>query len=382
MKIVHVITNLEIGGAEMMLYRLVEALDGQGHQAHVVCLRNGGTLADQIEQLGIPVERLNMRRAAPNPAVVLRLAQILRRIEPDAVQTWMYHADLLGGLAAQMAGVPIAWGLHHSTLSPAYNKRGTVLIARACARLSRRVPDAIVCCAEATRRLHAEFGYDASRMVVIPNGFDVDAFRPDPAARLSVREELGIAPDTPLVGILARFHPQKDHRTFVQAAGRLRAWRDDVHYLLAGGDITWDNSELVGRIEEAGIRDRCHLLGNRSDVSRLQASLDVACLSSQGGEALPLTIGEAMASEVPCVVTDVGDAALLVGDTGHVVPTRDPEALAAACRELLDMSPIERSALGAAARRRIAEHYALPAIADRYVRLWEQIAEGGARWAA
>ncbi len=383
MKVAHVITSLTIGGAEMMLLRLLSALQGREHQAHVICLRHGGIVADRIEALGVPVERLGARPGLPNPAVIVRIAHLLRRIQPDVVQTWMYHADLFGGLAAQAAGAPpVAWGLHHSTLSPAYNKRSTLLTARACARLSARLPAAIVCCAESTRRLHTAFGYDERRMVVIPNGFDLEEFRPDPEARISVREELGIPPESRLVGLIARFHPQKDHRTFIEAAARLCAWRDDVHILLAGGRLDWANAELVRWIDEAGIRDRCHLLGRRTDVSRIQASLDVACLSSQGGEALPLTIGEAMASGVPCVVTDVGDAALLVGDTGRVVPVRDPEALALACRSLLDLSLPEWAALGAAARSRVAEHYALPAIAQRYADLWERLAARGLQWAA
>ncbi|GIW04821.1 MAG: glycosyl transferase [Thermomicrobiales bacterium] len=383
MKVAHVITSLTIGGAEMMLLRLLSALQSREHQAHVICLRHGGAIADRIEALGVPVERLNARPGLPNPALMVRLAHHLRRIRPDVVQTWMYHADLFGGLAAQAAGgPPVAWGLHHSTLSPAYNKRSTLLTARACAHLSRRLPAAIVCCAESTRRLHAALGYDEQRMVVIPNGFDLDEFRPDPAARIAVREELGLSPQTRLVGLIARFHPQKDHRTFIEAAGRLCAWRDDVHVLLAGGRLDWDNTELVRWIDEAGIRNRCHLLGRRTDISRIQASLDVACLSSQGGEALPLTVGEAMASGVPCVVTDVGDAALLVGDTGRVAPVRDPEALAQACLSLLELPLPEWTALGAAARRRIAEHYALPDIAQRYAGLWDQLAERGLRWAA
>jgi glycosyltransferase involved in cell wall biosynthesis len=383
MKVAHVITNLSIGGAEMMLLRLLSALQGREHEAHVICLRHGGIVADRIEALGVPVERLGARPGLPNPAVIIRIAHLLRRIKPDVVQTWMYHADLFGGLAAQAAGAPpVAWGLHHSTLSPAYNKRSTLLTARACARLSGRLPAAIVCCAESTRRVHAAFGYDERRMVVIPNGFDLEEFRPDPAARISVREELGLPPRARLVGLIARFHPQKDHRTFIEAAARLCTWRDDVHMLLAGGRLDWENAELVRWIDEAGIRGRCHLLGRRTDISRIQASLDVACLSSQGGEALPLTIGEAMACGVPCVVTDVGDAALLAGDTGRVVPVRDPEALALACQSLLDLPLPEWVALGAAARRRIAEHYALPVIAQRYADLWEQLAARGLQWAA
>ncbi len=382
-KVVHVIAGLETGGAEMVLYRLLAQLSTTGSDAVVVNLQSGGPVAAQIEDLGIPVIPLGMWRGVPDPSLVLQLARLLRRERPHVVQTWMYHSDLIGGLAARAAGSPaVAWGLHHSNLSPAFIKRSTLLTARTCARLSRRLPTAIVCCAESTMRLHAAIGYAAERMLVIPNGFDIDLFRPDPAAREAVRREIRLPPEAKLLGLVARFHAQKDHRTFLRAAALLRQERDDLHFLLCGGDVTWDNARLVAWIDEAGIRDRCHLLGQRTDVPAIQASLDLACLSSQGGEALPLAIGEAMAAGVPCVVTDVGDSALVVGETGRVVPPGDPAALAAACRAVLDLGDAEREALGRRARRRIAERYSLRESAGRYEALYECLAAGAAACAA
>jgi glycosyltransferase involved in cell wall biosynthesis len=377
MKVVHVITGLKMGGAEVMLLRLLKQLRSHDYDPYVVGLTEPGPVSDEIVGLGVPLEALSAKRGAPGPATVYSVARILRRVRPDVVQTWMYHSDLIGGLAARAAGnPPVAWGLHHSNLSPAFNKRSTLVTARTCARLSRVLPAAIVCCAESTRRLHAEFGYDEDKLLVIPNGFDLDTFRPDPVARADVRRELGLPNETRLIGLIARFHPQKDHETFIRAAGIVRAQRDDTHFVLCGDFLDWNNAELVGWIERAGVRDRCHLLGRRSDVGRIQASFDVAALSSQGGEAMPLTIGEAMACGVPCAVTDVGDAARLVGDTGRVAPPRDPAALAAACLELLSLPADASARLGAAARRRIAERYSLPVVADRYWELHEHLALG------
>jgi glycosyltransferase involved in cell wall biosynthesis len=379
MKAVHVITSTHTGGAEVMLLRLLQQLQqdpAAGYDPYVISLLEPGAISAQIEALGIPVESLSARRGVPTPTMVGRLARIMRRERPVVVQTWMYHADLIGGLAARVAGnIPVAWGLHHSNLSPSFNKRSTLLTARACAHASRWLPSAIVCCAESTRKLHREFGYDADKLMVIPNGFDLDIFRPDPEAPASVRRELGIPETTRLIGVAARFHPQKDHETFVKAAEQIAATREDTHFLLCGDLVTWDNEELVGWIDAAGIRDRFHLLGRRRDLGRIQASLDVACLSSQGGEAMPLTIGEAMASGVPCVVTNVGDAARLVGDTGRIVPTRDPAAMAEACLAMLSLPLIDHARLGVAARRRISENYSLPMIADRYLALHEQLAQ-------
>jgi glycosyltransferase involved in cell wall biosynthesis len=383
MKVVHVVTTLKTGGAEVMLLRLLEQLRTSDYDPYVVGLTEPGEISDAIARLGIPVEALGSRRGVPDPGTVFRVARVLRRVQPDVVQTWMYHSDLIGGLAARVAGnPPVAWGLHSSDLSSAIIKRSTLMTVRTCARLSTWLPAAIVCCAESTRRQHAELGYDEEKLIVIPNGFDLDVFRPDPAARAAVRRELGLADETRLVGMVARFHPQKDYQNFVRAAGIIRAQRDDTHFLLCGASLDWENAELVRWIDEAGVRDRCHLLGRRTDVGRMQASFDIGCLSSRGGEALPLTVGEAMACGVPCVVTDVGDAALLVGDTGRVVPPRDPAALAAAIDALLTLDADARGRLGAAARRRIGERYSLPVIAGRYAALHEQLAVGRVRCAA
>jgi glycosyltransferase involved in cell wall biosynthesis len=382
MKVVHVITALKTGGAEVMLLRLLQQLQGTGYDPYVVGLAGPGEVSDQISALGVPVSALGGRRGVPDPSAVVNVARILRRVRPDVVQTWMYHSDLVGGLAARVAGnPPVAWGLHHSNLSPEFNKRSTLMTVRACARLSSRLPSAIVCCAESTKRLHAEFGYDDAKMLVIPNGFDLEAFRPDPEARLTIRRELGLPDSALLMGMLARFHPYKDHRTFVRAAGLLRARHDDVHFVLCGSNLTWENAELVKWIDEAGVRDRMFLLGRRRDVRVIQASLDVACLSSSC-EAMPLSVGEAMASGVPCAVTDVGDAALLVGDTGRVAPPGDPAALADAAFALLSLRPEERVRLGAAARRRIEERYSLPLIARRYAELHERLTLGALPCAA
>jgi glycosyltransferase involved in cell wall biosynthesis len=286
----------------------------------------------------------------------------------------MYHANLVGGLAARLAGIrPLAWGIRQSVLDPRYHKRTTIWTARLCARLSRHLPDRIVCCSEAVRRAHAAFGYETGRMVVLPNGFDLDAYRPDPAVRLSVRQELGLPEGTLLIGLVARFNPQKDHHNFMQAAALLHARLPDVHFLLCGDGVSMQNAELAQWVEEADIGPNIHLLGCRQDVPRLSAALDIASSSSYG-EGFPNVVGEAMACGVPCVVTDVGDSALIVGDTGRVVPPRNPQALAEAWHDLLIAGPNYRRLLGTAARRRIQECFSLPTITRRYEQLYEEMA--------
>jgi len=371
MKVLHVITSLDTGGANVMLYRLVSRTDREAFETEVVSLIDIGPIGQKIQALGVPVRAVGMRRGVPNPLAVLRLAHWLREDPPDVIQTWTHHADLVGGLAAKLAGsIPVAWGIHHSTFDPRGTKRMSVWTAMTCARLSRWLPARIVCCSEASQQTHRQLGYAADKMLVIPNGFDLATFRPDQGARQSVRRELGIPAEAPLIGLVARFDPYKDHRNFVQAAVRLHARVPESHFLLCGDGVTWENPELAGWIEAAGIRDRCHLLGRREDAPRLTAALDIASTASSG-EAFPLVIGEAMASGVPCVVTDVGDSAIIVGETGVVVPPRDPQALADGWTKLLvDMSSEERRQLGLAARQRIAERYDLGKIVEQYERLY------------
>ena len=374
--VLYVITGLFRGGAELMLYRLLSRLDRTRFTPQVVSLLDHGPVSRKIQALGIPVRSLGMKRGIPNPAVVLRLAGWLRQDPPDMMQTWMYHADLVGGLAAQLVGnIPVAWGIRHSDLNSETSSRLTHLTVKTCAILSRWLPDRIVCCSEASRQVHTALGYAAEKMVVIPNGCDVETFRPNSGARAPVRKELAVSEDAPVIGMVARFDPQKDHHTFIRAAQLLHRDRPDAYFLLCGNEMTWENQELARWIDEAGLRTRCHLLGRRDDdIANVTAALDIASLSSAYGEGFPNVVSEAMSCGVPCVVTDVGDAALIVGQTGIVVPPRNPEALAAAWCKMLEMGCEGRRHMGIAARQRIRERFDIAEVAGRYEHLFEELA--------
>jgi glycosyltransferase involved in cell wall biosynthesis len=374
MKILHLITGLGIVGAEMMLFNLLIQPVFTRETCQVISLTEIGPLGTRIQQAGIPVQSLGMRPGRPDMRALWQLTTWLRSDPPDVIQTWMYHADLLGGLAARLAGnIPVLWGLHHTLDGDQPVQPRTMLVLRLNALLSGWLPRRVVCCAESARQAHIRVGYSPKRMVVIPNGVDLEKFHPDPGARSSLRHELGLHPETQLIGLFARFHPQKDHRTFAEAAGRLHARLPKAHFVLAGEGITTANVSLQDWFQAAGLSTQVHLLGLRQDMPRLMAGVDIASLSSSYGEALPLSIAETMACGVPCVVTAVGDAVLLVGDTGRTVPPRDPAALSEAWEELLSLSEVARGTLGQRARVKIQVGYNIIPVAARYASLYASI---------
>ncbi|MFT4039438.1 MAG: glycosyltransferase [Thermomicrobiales bacterium] len=387
--IVHVIGTLEVGGAQMMLWKLISQMDPQRFRHVVVCAFEGGPFAERLEAAGVPVIDLRMRHGAQPPGLkrrVLRvlkapgalasLGMVLRRVRPNLVLTWGYHVDTLGLAAAAPLGIPVVWTIF-SSFNPFFG-RFVMAINQAAVQLSR-FPAAVVSDSEAGRAWHIKLGYRARQWRVIPSGFDLAQFAPSAAARAALRQELGLAAETPLIGLIGRYNPVKGHETFVAAAGIVLQDHPTAHIILAGPGVTWENAELCGWITATAgdVRDRLHLLGERPDVPQVTAALDIATCASYS-ESSPLVVGEAMASGVPCVVTDVGDAAIMVGETGLVVPPRDPAAMAAAWSRLLALPPAERRALGERARARIDAHYSLPRVIASYEALCAEVAGDGA----
>ena len=373
--IFNLVTDTDIGGAERVLANVVRATDASRFRQVVVSMTGFGPVAHQLREAGIEVHTLGMRRGVPNLGGFWRLVKLLRRSKPDLLLCWMYHANLLGLLAGKLAGAPhIIWSTHAANPRLSAYRSLTRWVVRLCGWLSR-CPDVIVAVSEAGKKLHEGWGFDSSRMIIIRNGIDLGIFKPNPEARLSVRRELGVSDDTLLVGLMARLDPTKDHGTFFKAASLVSRRREGVHFLLAGGGVSPENPALARMVRENSLDGCVHLLGLRRDVPRLTAALDVACLASWS-ESFPMVVGEAMACGVPCVVTDVGDAALIVGDTGKVVPPKNAEALAAALADMAKLSLAERQALGAKARRRIQENFALAGMVHAFESLYERVHDG------
>ena len=368
-KVVHVITSLGDGGAEGALYRFCST-DTQSHH-FVVSLLDGGKYAEYLESGGIPVYCLRMRKGNVL-ASFLNLWKILREIRPDLMQTWMYHADFIGGIVAYILRIKVVWGIRHTNINDPHIKKSTKLIARLCAISSSFVPHRVVCCAEAARKAHIEFGYKKEKLVVVPNGYDLERFRPDPIGRSELRGLLGISDDEIVFGMVARFDPVKDHENLIRALKVARERGLCFKCLLIGRNVVRENTDLSKKIEDAQLEKSFILLGQRVDIPAVMSALDIHILSSKD-EAFPNVIAEAMACGTPCITTDAGDASEIVGDTGWVVPIGDAESLASAligAHAEWNSGDDTWGRRKAAVRARIIGQYDLRRMIDGFHRAW------------
>jgi len=374
-RVTHIIAGLAPDGAEKMLHRLIAGMDSSRFENEVISLTDLGPMAQRIQDCGVRVRALGMKRGSANPFYLFRLAAWLRKSSPHVIQTWMYHADLVGGVAAKLAGFSgVVWNIRHSELRPETDQRHTIWTARACARLSRQLTTRIICCSETSRTFHANLGYASERMQVIPNGFELEQFKADPMQRTATREALRIPQSATVIGLIARKHPIKDHRNFMRAAGLLHREFPEVRFVLCGEGVTPGDPEIMDWVRSAGIQDICHLLGPREDIAQILNALDIAT-SASTGEAFPNAVAEAMACEIPCVATDVGDSRFIVGDTGRVVAPKAPDAMAQAWTELLQAGSEARRHLGLAARERVKQNFGLAEVVSQYQRLYSEMVD-------
>lgn len=381
MKIVHIISGLGVGGAETTLLSLVRHTQNTDVIHTVICLSALAPLASDFIDAGAKVRILGMHHSRPNPGAFVRLTKWILEEEPSAVQTWMYHADLIGGIATKIANVikrirrthplpKLVWGIHRSEV-PTRHSAITRYTARLCSILSRYIPDQIVCCAEAARLSHIQFGYDSEKMTVIHNGFDTAKFSPNPEMRLAMLTACHLPNDSLLIGIVGRFNPAKDYDNFLRAAAIAATRLPHARFLMVGKDVDNSNHTLCERIEELGLTDKVTLLGPRRDVVQLMPAFDFLCLSSRT-EGFPTVVGEAMASGTPCVATNVGDTALLVGETGIIVPPADSTALGLALEKMGLATYEKRAEYSMHARRRIIENFSIKSCWDRYFRIYSE----------
>ncbi len=375
LRVLHIITGLGQGGAESVLFRLA-TYPGADVEHVIVSLTDEGIYGQRLRAAGVAVHALGMKRGRVSLGGFMALRSLIAATRPDAVQTWMYHADLIGGLAARLAGVrAIAWGIRNSGEHLERSSRSARLVLRACALLSGRIPKAIVCAAQKSAQRHADKGYDRERMVVIANGYDLSRYAPNDEARQRVRAQWGLPQDVPAIGCVARWDPLKDHANLLRAiAALVRDGRDaGLRCVLIGRGMDTANTELAALIDRLGLRDRLVLAGPSDDVPAAMNGLDLHVLSSCA-EGFPNVVAEAMACGVYCVVTDVGDAAFIVGDAGVVVPPEQSEALARGIETALcEVASRGRTRAGEAGRARVLENFDLARMVQSYIAVWRRI---------
>jgi glycosyltransferase involved in cell wall biosynthesis len=371
-RIVHIITGLERGGAESVLYRLIGATR-DAWDIGVISLTDEGFYGQRLRALGVSVRCCRMHAPGGAIAGFLRLLRDLRGARPDVVQTWMYHADLLGGVAARLAGCrAVLWGIRNLTFQRGRRSWTARAAARLCALLSRTVPVAIVSCSAAAAVEHRRRGYDGGRMQVIPNGYDCTRLRVDRAAGARLREGWGLQPTQFLIGMVARWDPLKDHANLLAALEPLMREHPGVRCVLVGAGMDAANRALHALLQRHALQSRVVLAGACDDIAAVMNALDLHVLCSRS-EAFPNVVAEAMACGTPCVVTDVGDAAAIVGEQGWCVAPADPQALHAALR-----SAIERLAgdggesLRTACRQRIERCFGQEQMVAAYEDAWSR----------
>ena len=376
MRVLHLITSLSTGGAETMLRNVVTRSKAPGNESLVVSLTAKSMIGEEIESNGIRVVALDGRAGVLTPNQCLQMFRTVRSWRPDIVHSWMYHANLAAQVMSSLIGrrrFRLITSVRGAMYAPQAQKRSLRVVRALDAKLSSRA-NAIVFNSRVVMRQHGGAGYDLRHACVIPNGFDTVKFRPSSAVRTRVRAELGMT-NAQVVGIVARYHPLKGHRYFLEAAREISIANPTARFLMIGRGCDEQNSELTSLISSLGLKDKLISLGERHDVDVLQNAFDVAVCSSIS-ESFPNSIGEAMAAGIPCVCSNVGDCSELVGTAGRIVPTGDSSAIAAAVLELLLLSAEQRAAIGAAGRQRIQANYSIDSVIQQFSSLHARVYEG------
>ncbi len=368
MKIMHVIVGLRSGGAEKMMSRLIAHMPNHSHI--IVSLTDIGEVGQDLLNKGHSVYALHAQ-----PFTILRAAfqlwRLIRKDLPDVIQTWMYHADLLGGCIGRLAGVKnIIWNIRNTKI-PQQSLSVTWLVLRLCAFLSRVIPRSIICCSNAGFKSHILLGYDIERMVVIPNGYDTRTWMPPTKSKKELRGIYQLPLDAFIIGFVGRYDPLKGCDIFIKAAAIMdNQSKVPALFLMVGRHLNHQNIELYSMIQNDGGKAEFILMGERKDVGQIMSVLDIFCLSSKA-EGFPNVVAEAMLMQIPCVVTDVGDAAIIVGETGTVVQPCNPQELAKALLDFHSMNPADLRKKGLAARSRITENFDINFVVKCYEEVYK-----------
>lgn len=370
-KVVHIIIGLNIGGAELMLKRLVLNSHRKGlFQHEVISLMDMGPIGIDLEEQGITVHALNMSSIISSPIVSLRLYRLLKKIKPDVVQTWMYHSDLIGGLAAKKLGIKkIIWGIRNSNIdsNSGIDKK---VVRYTCAKVSNFIPSSIVCVAHKAKEVHSKVGYNDNKMLVIPNGFDLSVFYPDKQKREAMRTQLNLSIDELVIGHMGRFTPAKNHANFIRACLKLFHNGYTFKVVLGGRGVDLNNPEIAALLKGSSHTAKFIFLGQVKDMATFYNAIDVFCLTSVT-EGFPNVLGEAMATQKICLSTDAGDAKIILKDNGFHIPSTDYRDIANILEQhILKTDKVKLEDMAKNARQSIETNYTLDKIVNDFETLY------------
>ena len=373
MKIVHIITGLDQGGAEGTLTRLISGFNEPRDSHFVISLKGDGYYSATLHESGIKIFLFEFGRFYEYKSLVefFRLVCLIKDLSPDIVQTWLYHADLVGGVAARIAGVKVVlWGIRTTSLNLSLNGGFTLFIAWICSRLSGWLPFAIISCSVRAFQEHVRIGYKTSKFHIIPNGYDLNVYSPNNISRLRLRRQWKIQDEEVLFGCVARWDPYKDHEVLFQAISLVSSCERKIRCLFVGNGMNEENQALAIMLTKYDLWSQVILLDRRSDIPEIMTALDFHVLSSIS-EAFPNVVAEAMACQTPCIVSDVGDAAMIVGNTGWIVPPGSPAKLAKAISDArASVGGLEDQSRRVAAAERIKDRFSLDRMRQSYSHLW------------
>lgn len=374
-RIAHIITDLTSSGSSSMLYKLMAHTDRSRFDPVIIALDSEGEFIDKIIAHAIPVYTFNMSRNPSSSWHVLRLARLLRKLEPDILQGWMYQGNLAASLASKLlAKRPVLlWNVRQTVYNLQQEPRSTRWAIGFSQRLMN-MPDRILYNSWLSENQHAALGFDEQKSQIVANGFDLQLFAPNTYSRELMRTKLAIPQDAIVIGMVAHYCPSKNHALFMEAAHLLGMHNRNVHFILAGEQVSTDNPEIAALLKRfPTLQGKLHLLGKRQDIPALMNALDMFTLTATRGDGFPNAVGEAMACGVPCIATDIGDTALLINKTGQTLQEATPSSLAFAWQEWINAGEIWRKEQGRQARKRIQKHYAIQNIASQYQDIYQSL---------
>ncbi len=369
-KILHIISGLNDGGAESLLFNFL--CNSENNNNFVISLKGKGKYGKMIEKKGIKIFYFNFSFNLSLISNFINLTNLIRVIEPDIVQTWLYHADLLGGCAAYLANSKnIFWGIHHGSLDKNINKFSTIFVAKINSLLSYFIPRKIIVCADSSKFIHIKKGFSKQKFITIENGIDLKKFKRSKQKRYFFRNKINIKSDETLYGTVARFHPIKDHITLIKAIFRLKNAGYKFKYLLIGESINNKNKLLNELIKKYGLEENLILIEKEENISLVMNALDLHVLSSKS-EALPMVMLEAMGCGTPCISTNVGDVNKLIFDKNFIVETSNQFNLFNAMRIFSDLDKKNKKQLSISVEKHIKENFSLENMTMKYLNLYQK----------